>query len=470
MNRPPRGLARFDSAAGMALALADYLHGRPFTSPSQSPLLDRVMPAFNLLPRRAREWAYSIGGMTEGIDARRARHFDMERVAEWLVGLYPERPYPAVFVGSSNGALTHLAAALGVPWLPQTFLCPIRAPFSDPDDAQRGFEKGRPIVDALLAADSRIAVHHMQDPNQDRLMLRSMSYFRLKYRALPLGYREFLLRNLPRGATIYVDACSRSWPVTRTSERSVYQFGATGGATEDEYLHGGARVREYLARYGRARTHWRPPEPNDVSPEAEWGFDTALADDVAALARQMDWRVVRINFYEPEALSFAAAAIHREWYRDAGIRPTRLIVDSFLLMDPLTTLELHALPFWLLFCVEPSADALQRFLDAEGPFDEIDLMLFSHGTESIGLASIERWRALLDKATRSGRFIGVDTARYPRDFATFVQFGRALARMQPRSAVPPAMTLARFETLLRQHGPAYAVHCAELAPKTRVPT
>jgi len=197
MNRPPRGLARFDSAAGMALALADYLHGRPFTSPSQSPLLDRVMPAFNLLPRRAREWAYSIGGMTEGIDARRARHFDMERVAEWLVGLYPERPYPAVFVGSSNGALTHLAAALGVPWLPQTFLCPIRAPFSDPDDAQRGFEKGRPIVDALLAADSRIAVHHMQDPNQDRLMLRSMSYFRLKYRALPLGYREFLLRNLP---------------------------------------------------------------------------------------------------------------------------------------------------------------------------------------------------------------------------------------------------------------------------------
>ncbi|CAN7701411.1 hypothetical protein [Paraburkholderia terricola] len=207
-----------------------------------------------------------------------------------------------------------------------------------------------------------------------------------------------------------------------------------------------------------------------MSPEAEWGFDTALADDVAALARQMDWRVVRIDFYEPEALSFAAAAIHREWYRDAEIRPTRLIVDSFLLMDPLTTLELHALPFWLLFCVEPSADALQRFLDAEGPFDEIDLMLFSHGTESIGLASIERWRALLDKATRSGRFIGVDTARYPRDFATFVQFGRALARMQPRSAVPPAMTLARFETLLRQHGPAYAVHCAELAPKTRVPT
>ncbi|MFP3656748.1 hypothetical protein SB777_38175, partial [Burkholderia sp. SIMBA_052] len=78
---------------------------------------------------------------------------------------------------------------------------------------------------------------------------------------------------------------------------------------------------EYLARYGRARTHWRPPEPNDVSPEAEWGFDTALADDVAALARQMDWRVVRIDFYEPEALSFAAAAIHREWYRDAEIRP-----------------------------------------------------------------------------------------------------------------------------------------------------
>jgi hypothetical protein len=47
----------------------------------------------------------------------------------------------------------------------------------------------------------------------------------------------------------------------------------------------------------------------------------------------------------------------------------RRIVDSFLLMDRFTTMRLHALPFRLLFGVERSADALDRFLADEPPFD-----------------------------------------------------------------------------------------------------
>jgi hypothetical protein len=461
MSKPPRGVARFDSAAAMAQALAASLQGAPFTSPSQSPLLDRLMRVANVLPRRPREWCYEFGGMTEGIRRRQAARLDVENVAEWLAGLYPQRQYDAVFVGSSNGALMHLAAALRAPWLSQTFLCPVRALVSDPDDAQRTFENGRPIVDAFLAADPRIAVHHMQDPNQDRLMVHTMQYFRIKYRRAPLAYREFLLRNLPRGSTLYVVACTREWPVTRTSERSVFQFGATGGATEDEYLHGGPRVREFLARYRSKYTRWQPPEPNDTAPEAEWGFDRALLDDLSSLAASMKWRIVEIRFREPEAMSFTAAAIYRDWYRDAGIVPRRLIVDSFLLLDPWTTMRLNALPFWLLFGVEPSAAALQRFLESEPPFDDIDMMLFSHGTQSIGLASIARWRALLNRATRSGRFLGVDEQSYPRDFATFARFAQDLAKLRPVFDLPPPLGCARFEALLKQHGPAHDVECIE---------
>lgn len=459
--KPPRGIARFDSAAGMTQALAAALRGEPFASPSQSPLLDAAMPAINALPRAAREWVYSIGGMTEGIGIGQARRLDVEQIAEWIASLYPDAPYPAAFIGSSNGALVHLAAALGAPWLAQSFLCPVRAALSDPDDAARGFAEGRRIVDALLAVDDRIAVHHMQDPNQDRLMLRTMRYFRLKHRALPLAYREFLLRNLARGATVYIVNCTRSWPVTRTSERSVYQFGATGGATENEYLHGGPRVRDYLTRYGRARSRWAPPEPNDVAPEAEWGFDAALADDVRALAAQAGWRVAEIRFRDPEALSPLAASIHADWYREAGIEPTRLIVDSFLLMDPFTTLRLNAVPLWLLFCVDPSAAVLERFLDERGPFEEIDLMLFSHGTQSIGLAPIERWRALVARASRQGRLLGVDERRYPRDFATFTRFHRTLAALGPLAGPPASLPPARLDAALRAHGSAYGVEFLE---------
>jgi hypothetical protein len=463
MSKAPPGIARFDSAAAMAQALAAALHGERFASPSQSPVFDRLMPAINALPKRLREWAYIVGGMSEGIAAKRAQRLDIEHIAEWIAGLYPQRSYGCAFVGSSNGALTHVAAAMGAPWLPQTFLCPVRAPFSDPDDAQRGFDEGQPIADAMLAADSRIAVHQMQDPNQDRLMLHSMRYFRIKHRKLPLAFREFLLRSVPRGGTLYVVECSRAWPVTRTSERSIFQFGATGGATEDEYLHGGARVEEYLARYRIPRTKWQPPLVDELAPEAEWGYDTALTAELTALAQAMNWRVVEIGFEEPEAMSFAAAEIYRKWYRDAGIEATRLIVDSFMLMDPLTTMRLHALPFWLLFCVEPSAAALQRFLEASPPFDEIDLMLFSHGVESIGLAPIERWRALLNHARREGRFAGVDTARYPRDFATFVRYGQALGRLGPLYEPPPPLSPARFEALMREHGPRFGVRCGACA-------
>ncbi|CAD6563049.1 hypothetical protein ACFQ3P_41500 [Paraburkholderia sabiae] len=465
MSKAPPGIARFDSAAGMAQALAATLHGEPFVSPSQSQWQDGLMTTVNWLPRRTRERCYTIGGMLEGISARQARTLNIECIAEWLAGLYPQRQYDAAMIGSSNGALVHLAAAMRIPWLPQTFLCPVRAPFSDPDDASRGFDEGRPIIDGFLAADERIAVHQMQDPNQDRLMLHSMRYFRLKLLSLTLAYREFLLRNLRPGGTLYVNVCTRSWPVTRIGPRAVYQFGATGGATEDEYLRGGPSVRAYLARYGIARTRWDPPEPNDIAPEAEWGFEETLTRDLESLAVQMQWRIVELRYTEPECLSFVTAAVYRDWYRDAGIIARRLVVDSFLLMEPLTTMRLHALPFWLLFCVEPSARALERYLQMQQhAFDEIDLMLFSHGVESIGLAPIAHWRALLDKAQRAGRFVGVDITRYPRDFATFARFGRELTRREPQFAIPPPLTCARLETLLRQHGAAWQVSCTEHVP------
>ncbi|MEX3950910.1 hypothetical protein AB4Y40_24520 [Paraburkholderia sp. EG287B] len=459
MNKPPPGIARFDSAAAMAQALASMLHGKRFSSPSQSPLLDRFMPAINALPKRQREWAYIVGGMSEGIDPRRAKSLDVERIAQWLTDLYPQVPRRCAFIGSSNGAMIHLAAALRAPWLPQTFLCPVRAPFSDPDDAQRGFDTSRRIAEALLAADARIAVHHMHDPNQDRLMLHGMRYFRLKFRRLPLAFREFLLGNLERGGTLYVVNCTRDWAVTRTSERSVFQFGATGGATEDEYLHGGERVRAFLAHYGSVRTRWDPPAPDARAPEAEWGFDAALRDDLVELAGPMQWRIVEIRFEEPEALSFATAAVYRRWYQESVIETRRLLVDSFMLMDPLTTLEIHAIPFWLLFGVEPSANALQRFLDSTPAFEDIDMTLFSHGTQSIGLAPIPRWRALLAHAAREGRFAGVDSERYPRDFATFERYGRALAQLKPRLGRPSPLEPAHFEALLAEYGAPFGVQC-----------
>src|SRR4051794_20555752 len=104
----PRGIARFDSAAALARALGLALAGQPVDSLSGSPLLDRLMPAINLLPRHGREWVYAIGGMTEAIAKRDARRLDVEAIAAWLADQFPGRPYAGAFIGSSNGAMVHL--------------------------------------------------------------------------------------------------------------------------------------------------------------------------------------------------------------------------------------------------------------------------------------------------------------------------------------------------------------------------
>src|SRR5207244_1294602 len=167
------------------------------------------------------------------------------------------------------------------------------------------------------------------------------------------------------GATLYVIACTQSWPVTRTSARSVFQFGAVGGATIDEYFNGSDRVRAYLQRYRVRHTRWHPPAPDDRAPEAEWGFEESLLPELADLARERGWRLIELRFDDPEILSFAAASIYRAWYAAHGVQPTRLILDNFVLMDPLRTIGLRAIPFWLVFNTEPSAASLARFLDQE---------------------------------------------------------------------------------------------------------
>jgi hypothetical protein len=441
----------------MVQAIGSFLHGREVASLSGSPLLDRAMPMVNHLPRRLSEWVYSIGGMTEAVSRAGVRKLNFDRISDWITSLLPVRSYPAIFIGSSNGALVHLAAALGAPWLPQTFLCPVRDAFSDPDDPAGSLARGRTVAETIEHQQPGLSVHHMHDPNQDRLMLKTMSYFRLKYTALPAAYRKFLVEHLPRGGTIYIDYCTKRWPVTRTGDRAVFQFGAVGGLKPEEYFQENDRVADYLARYRVGRTHWNPPKPDDTAPEAEWGFDQALIDDIAALAQIHGWRVVIFEFENPELLSRLTAATYRAWYRELGQDANRLVVDSFVLMDPYRTIRLRAIPFWLLFGVEQSAAALREYLDQEQAFEEIGLMLFSHGTDGVGVVKIDDWRRLLAKARRRGCFVGVDESRYPRDFATFIRFHLALSKLGLPFELPPPLAIERFETLLRKQGPQFGI-------------
>jgi hypothetical protein len=407
------------------------------------------------LPRALRTRIFARAGAREGVWPERIDEVSGDAIAAWLAALPPRRRYPAVAIGSSSGALMHLCAALGIPWLPQTVLVPVRRSHpGDPDDARLSLETGTPLGERLLARNPDLQLHHMHDPNQDRLMVSHMMYFRLKWRRLPDAYRQFLDDCLEPGGTVLVARCAQSWETLRLGERHVFQHGAVGGATEQEFHEGSPRVAALLERLGSPRRRWEPVPTDEVMPEAEWGFAPSLGADVEAFAAQRKLRVEWLDFAEPDELSPPVADLYRDWHRRRGLPDDRLLVESFILQDPFRCQQLGLVPFWMTFNMEPSAAALEQFLRTRGPFREILLTLFAHGVDSVGLPAIERWRSLLEQALGDGRFVGVDQRAYPAHFAVFARFGSELARLAgarplPRP-LPLAPTLARLRRAMGQ--------------------
>jgi hypothetical protein len=91
-------------------------------------------------------------------------------------------------------------------------------------------------------------------------------------------------------------------------------------------------------------------------------------------------------------------------------------------------------PLWLKFAVRPSAERLDRYLEASDAFPELALTLFSHGVESPGYAPIDRWPT-------EARLLGVDPVAYPQDFGVFTRFGESLRRLPERYPLPHPLSV-----------------------------
>jgi hypothetical protein len=162
-------------------------------------------------------------------------------------------------------------------------------------------------------------------------------------------------------------------------------------------------------------------------------------------------------FEHPQDLSPLVADFYRWWYRQRGLSGQRLLGDSFALLEPWWTLRTGSVPYWSFFAVEEAATRLESYLDGVEPYDYIHLMLFSHGIDSIGLAPIERWQAILDRACQHGSFLGVDEQAFPRDFATFVHYHKEIQNIAERYPLPATMPLQQVDNFLGQTASRYAV-------------
>lgn len=267
------------------------------------------------------------------------------------------------------------------------------------------------------------------------------------------AFERFIENSLPRGGTIFLVECNRTWPTTQIGDRHIFQFGAVGGATPEEFLYGSERVAKYIQRYHPSQQKWDAPEPDGERPEAEWGFQPQLGEDVEHFARERGYRLRRIVFDEPAYLSPFVAELYRWWYKQREIVTNRLLVESFILLEPFWTLQTGSIPFWLTFNMEPSLHWLEQYLDTS-LYDEIYMMLFSHGVNSsVGLASIEQWRTVLTRAKQKGQFVGVDEDKYPRDFASMIRYYTDLKRtISTRYPLPKPLTLEQLDQFIEQQG------------------
>lgn len=445
----PGYVASFDSASAMLRASRSALHREDFPGLGIHSPLERLLPLVNHLPVRLRETAYGVAGWLEAIPEPELDAVRLSDIDRWIVGELPRRRYPAALVGSSNGAVLHLAAAMGVPYLPQTLLIPVRRFGGDVNDLRAAMEWGRAPGARLLAGNPDLQLHHMHDPNQDHLMSRHMAYFRVKRLRLGPIWEQLLRDTLVAGGTIFQVECEQPWPCTRVGERHWFQSGGVGGLEAWEYLRGSPRVEDFLRRRGAEVRSWNSPRPDAEVPEAEWGFEPALGRDVARFAEEHGYRVRRLRFRGPDGASAAVADLYRAWYRDQGLPGDRLLCGSFILTEPWWALRTGSVPYWCSFPVEPAARALERYLAASGPYVYIHAMLFSHGVPSAGLAPIERWRELLGRALAGASFIGVDVEAFPRDFAALRRYHTDLPhRIPARHPMPAPLPVERVKQWL----------------------
>jgi hypothetical protein len=404
--RPEHTVASFDSATALLRGLSAALRGEPFPHLGQGKLRAAAVRGAGSLPWPVLREFYTRAGAAEAFSPERLRDVDLDAVARWLAGHHPRRRYPGVLVGSSNGAVAHLAAAAGVPWLPTTVLLPVRHR-GDPDRPEDALRFGERVAPPLLERNPDVVLHQMHDQLQDRLMVARMAYFRVKWRRLPTAYRRMIERALPPGAPVVLVEDGSRWPVTRVAERHVFQVGAQGGRDPEWY-------------------GWRADEE---APEAEWGIEAELVEDTVRWCRETGRPLVRVRYQGPQAPAHAVAVTLRDWNARRGEAADRLVVPSFVLGDPWATIRAAATPFWTFFPVRPALRALADHLAAVLPYRQVDVLLFNHGARSAGVAEPAEWLATARAAGARARLVGVRPDRFPGDVASLARYGPELARL-----------------------------------------
>jgi hypothetical protein len=315
---------------------------------------------------------------------------DAGAVARWLAGQLPPGRYHGLVVGSPHGAALHLAAALGVPWLPAGFELPTPdiAAGEAAAAAMAGERHARPILDE----NPDVAVRQVYDPVWRGWSPPATAYAVVRWQRLPAAYRDFVADRLRPGAPIVVTRDVSRWLTVPGATGYTFQLGAHAtGLTPDDYHD---RRTAAVAPGGAGER----PEDGD----GERSVDRGFVEDLRRFAAAHGHPVRQVLYRHPAVLSAAVADLYRDWLRAGARTGNRLVVECGRLLDPWHVVRAGLVPYWCEHPLRSAVRAASWWLAGSEPFTSIDVLPEPAGMPLPTAAPLAEWEAMAAFASRRG--------------------------------------------------------------------
>jgi hypothetical protein len=382
-------------------------------------------------------------GTSNPLPAESLDLLDAEAVAGWFVGHYPRRQYPGVVIGSPHGACAHLAAVLGMPYLPSAFDLKVAWPGGSPDNSFGALNYGSGLSVRLLArTGAPLSLRQVHDPAARPGPRGWPIHLVARWLDLPDAYRSFLRGCLAPGGRLVVVSDARLWPVLTTGVGVSYQVGRVGsGLQPDDFGRDSDMAAAMIRVAGGEPDMWDPPEALALG-VAEHGLEPTLVLGIRQWAGGFGAAVQRVLYSRSGALSAGVADVHRVWFALADDVAPRCVIECGRQLDPWNALRRRCVPYWCENATRGCVAGAEWWLAGSPSFHSIDVVPETPGYRFDAFAPLKQWASVACFGETPGLLDPAAACAYPDEPVPPALVTEMLERHPRRDLPVPGPTLA----------------------------